>query len=547
MEDTDRSLWATSSIGCAPRSYSASTSSLTPSYRPNSASGPREELSRWLGPYKGHWTIPWAALFLPSPCSTSPMPSIPQTDATLQPAFGSTAPRFTGRPSGPTTPPPTSSSASTLLQSATGVRQGDPLGPLLFSLAIRPLLDRLSTYLGTDYLVLAYLDDVYVLSPAQELASAQGLTSTLEKIYSFFDSSPSSLKLNRTKCTGKTLSDIKEHGCNILGSCVGSPQSQAAFLASKIDKLANQVQNLASLPHQHALLLLRQCIQQDLQHLQRSLPDHPLINNQWTRLDRALWNEVRRLRGRVDQQQGDRQELEDAILSLPLRLGGLGVLSHLNVAPHALAASNEAADRHIDTFMNIQPSQQGSPTPAVKSQHERCQDMWETTQTNLIDTLDDTERKLLSEAASPLGRKWLNTIPFYQPLCLTDFEVSTALNYRTLACSPLTTCSWCSRPNSLGHDELCMTRRRQTVARHDSLARIIHSTLKLSIRQQNMSRTRSKAGEGMISASEDRSGAQSTTTSRCTPFSLLMRRKQPLEHKPTSPCPPTSPSSRSNT
>ncbi len=81
------------------------------------------------------------------------------------------------------------------------------------------------------------------------------------------------------------------------------------------------------LPHQHALLLLRQCIQQDLRHLQRSLPDHPLINDQWTRLDRALWNEVRRLRGRVNQRQGDRQELEDAILSLPLRLGGLGVLS----------------------------------------------------------------------------------------------------------------------------------------------------------------------------------------------------------------------------
>jgi len=185
-----------------------------------------------------------------------------------------------------------------------------------------------------------------------------------------------------------------------------------------------------------------------------------------------------RLGGRVNQPQGDRQELDDAILSLPLRLGGLGVLSHLSVAPHALAASNEAADRHIDAFMNIQFSQQDIPPAAVKSEHERCQAMWERTQTSLIGTLDDTERKLLTEAASPLGWKWLNTIPFYQPLYLTDFEVSTALNYRTLACSPLTTCSWCSRPNSLGHDELCMTRPRQTVARHESLARIIHSTLK---------------------------------------------------------------------
>ncbi len=64
------------------------------------------------------------------------------------------------------------------------------------------------------------------------------------------------------------------------------------------------------------------------------------------------------------------------------------MLSHLSVAPHALAASNEAGDRHIDAFMNISPSDQGSPPPAVKSQHERCQDMWETTQTDLIDTLD---------------------------------------------------------------------------------------------------------------------------------------------------------------
>ena len=97
-----------------------------------------------------------------------------------------------------------------ILQSATGVRQGDPLGPLLLSLAIRPLLDRLSTFLGTDHLVLAYLDDVYVLSPTQDLASASEFASTLEKIY-FRTSTPYSFSgsvFNKTSAIFRGLSRI---------------------------------------------------------------------------------------------------------------------------------------------------------------------------------------------------------------------------------------------------------------------------------------------------------------------------------------------------
>jgi len=60
--------------------------------------------------------------------------------------------------------------------------------------------------------------------------------------------------------------------------------------------LLDQVKNLASLPHQ-ALLLLRQCLQQDLRHLQRSLASDSKIKAAWSRLDQALLNELRRLRG----------------------------------------------------------------------------------------------------------------------------------------------------------------------------------------------------------------------------------------------------------
>ena len=84
----------------------------------------------------------------------------------------------------------------------------------------------------------------------------------------------------------------------------------------------------------------------------------------------------------------------------------------------------------------------------------------------------------MAESSSTLGRKWLDTIPYYRSLRLIDFEVSTAIHYQTLSTSPLTTCPWCSKLNSLGHDEVCLGRPRQTVARHDFVARILHSTLK---------------------------------------------------------------------
>ena len=58
------------------------------------------------------------------------------------------------------------------LSSEAGVQQGDPLGPLLFSLALQPALQAATSGLTPPDLVLAFLDDVCLAGDYRRVASA---------------------------------------------------------------------------------------------------------------------------------------------------------------------------------------------------------------------------------------------------------------------------------------------------------------------------------------------------------------------------------------
>jgi hypothetical protein len=77
------------------------------------------------------------------------------------------------------------------------------MGRLMFSLGIRSLLRDLASTLGPDRLILAYLDDVYIISP-DDLSLEQTLT--------FFDVRQPSIRLNPAKCKMLALEDIRTNG-----------------------------------------------------------------------------------------------------------------------------------------------------------------------------------------------------------------------------------------------------------------------------------------------------------------------------------------------
>lgn len=167
---------------------------------------------------------------------------------------------------------------ATRIDSAQGVRQGDPLGPLLFSLAIRPFLEDLSKCIGSEHSLFAYLDDIFILS-------MDG--TALAEVNAFFNGRASPIALNRAKCRSTTFDDIRHTGYELLGTCVGPRPIRHSFLTAKIEVEKTNLQKLDQLHHQHALLILRLSLQQNLRHLQRSLRSHDLPHL-WTVLDNAI-------------------------------------------------------------------------------------------------------------------------------------------------------------------------------------------------------------------------------------------------------------------
>jgi hypothetical protein len=136
----------------------------------------------------------------------------------------------------------------------------------------------------------------------------------------------------------------------------------------EIDHETATVTKLINLPHQHALLVLRVCVQQNLRHLQRALNSDDLAHL-WDKLDTTLREAVARIRGLPR----PTDQLDAAAISLPIKMGGLGILSYKTVAPHAYAAASEAADTTLAPILT--PESLPASTQLI-TQHQRCQEIF---------------------------------------------------------------------------------------------------------------------------------------------------------------------------
>ena len=130
---------------------------------------------------------------------------------------------------------------NTYLSSQSGVQQGDPLGPFLFSLALWPIIKELETRLPNLVQHIWYFDDGILAGTHQQLCTALNLLTNLGE--------GCGLELRIEKCElwstvylnaidNRVMGNSRK-GLEILGAAIGSSSFVASSLRKRVDKIEN--------------------------------------------------------------------------------------------------------------------------------------------------------------------------------------------------------------------------------------------------------------------------------------------------------------------
>jgi len=353
-----------------------------------------------------------------------------------------------------------------ILASAEGVRQGDPLGPLLFSLALRPTLEHLQDTLPTSNLV-AYLDDIYVLSKDKDV-------NILEKAASSFQGTL--VKLNLQKSSETDISVLQNQGFKTLGTFIGPLPLRKAFLLEKKRMLLTALTSLHDLPKQYALLLLRSSTHLLLRHLLRQL-DPIGLETEWQSIDRQIAWTIQRLAAREVAFRGI-LDLHAEVIALPVRDGGFGIPSYARLAIPLYEAAKNAA---FALITQIRPGQntlcEGSIVQLT------AKDVLTEENAVLLRSLSakllQSQKNALLENTSYFGRSWLRVLPTQKQYTLADSDATEAIRSRLLLpVRPLDSpCSFCGAKPQISHEDVCKGAERRWISRHNQVSRAFINTL----------------------------------------------------------------------
>jgi hypothetical protein len=331
---------------------------------------------------------------------------------------------------------------SEIVESAEGMQQGDPLGPLLFCLGIQALLSSL-----TSNLAFGYLDDVTIGGPLATVASDVAIIKSRGVSLG--------LHLNPGKCEVISNSGAALHpqftGFHQLlpdsATLLGSPLSRASAMDDAIttsyEELSRAVSRLQLVSSHDALILLKNCLGgPKLQHVMRTSPccDHPKLI-EFDELLRTAVNKMCNVSLSEDQW---------TQASLPVRTGGLGVRSVAKLASSAFLASaagtlslqtlilQKTQASEIDTsqslahWKGLSKKEQGLAQPQDRSQRAWDAAVIDHSFTSLMEAqIEPYHRARLLAAGAAHSGAWLSAMPISAcGLRLSDEAVRVAVGLR---------------------------------------------------------------------------------------------------------------------
>ena len=246
------------------------------------------------------------------------------------------------------------------IQSAEGVQQGDPLGPLLFCLSIHRLVTQLNSELSLFYLDDGTLGgDVETLLSGLEVVKREGARIELQ-----LNVQKSEIICADSDITGSIQSSlpgalvVEPFSATLLGSPIGDVSSISATLTIKTNMLRRMGERLQCLTAQDALLLLKHsfALPKVLYNLRTAPCFLSPVLQEYDELLKSTLSGITNIHFQDDDPTWTQA-------TLPVKLGGLGIRSAVQLAPSAFLASAAASS---DLVHHIVPLRlQGSPLPNV--------------------------------------------------------------------------------------------------------------------------------------------------------------------------------------
>ena len=350
----------------------------------------------------------------------------------------------------------------TIILSREGVTQGDPLSMVLYGLSLTPLADSIRRAVPT-VVQPWYADDAAMAGPVSGIRDAQRLLLELGPQRGYFPEPEKSVLIAPSTATPDSLSPVAEfnfqqaQGHRYVGGFVGSSEEEKAWLAPQIQQWVDGVNSLAKVAKrfpQTAYAGLAKSLQSEWQYVQRVTPD---VDDLFAPVEEAIATHF--LPALFDTKVEEIAPLR-ALLSLPVRCGGLGIPNPTTTGEDCYASSTGGTQLLKDSLIAGTPLCASTHQSVASQARRKARKQRTAAQDARFDELASTERPTVKRRMERSARTgaWLTTMPSLlngTDLSADEFRDSLRIRYGLIPLGLPHRCDGCSDRFTVEHAMSC--------------------------------------------------------------------------------------------